>query len=123
MKEPRAPRMVKLFVDYSKLSKEAFVHDGISGNVAYAKHNIPGAGYNYPVVRLHANGVTLLEIHGSPDVAPRTKIYVEEYSDRLDCYMNALLEAVVALDSANEARVDEDNRRRKEQRLREEGLF
>jgi len=115
--------MVELFVEHSKLSKAPFAYDGLVGDISFGRTNVPGESYSHPVVKILDGQVVVLEIHKSKDDAPRTKVYVAAYSDRLDSYMDALLEATVSLGRANNARVGEDNRRRREQRLREEGRW
>lgn len=109
--KPRAPRMVKLFVKYSRRSKEAFVYDGLVGTIVYGKTNVPSEAYSHPVVKVLDGGEVVLEIHKEKEYAPRTKAYIDSYSDRLDDYMDALEQATSELNFANQRRIDENNRR------------
>lgn len=123
MNKPKAPRMVKLFVEYSIRSKEDFICDGLTGSIVFGKTNVPGESYDHPVVKILDGDMVVLEIHKENEYAPRTKAYVEGYSDRLDGYMDALEYAVSDLKTANSDRIDEDNRRRRELRAYENNLF
>lgn len=121
--EPRAPRMVELFVKYSKCSEEVFLYDGLAGSVVYGKTNIPDEAYSHPVVKILDGGTLVLEIHREKEYAPRTKAYIESYSDRLDLYMDALERTTSELKRADQIRVDENNKRWKEIRVYENNLF
>jgi len=121
--KPRAPRMVKLFVRYSKRSEESFIYNGLEGSIVYRKTNVPGEAYSHPVVKIVDGNTCVLEIHREIACEPRTKEYVNEYSDRLDVYMEALEKAIVELETANRRRIGEDNKRRKELRIYENNLF
>lgn len=121
--KPRAPRMVDLFVRYSRRSEKAFVYDGLTGNVVCGEINMSGKGYDHLVVEILDGNIAVLAIHKEKEYAPQTKIYNETYSDRLDGYMDALERAISELETTNRRRTDEDNRRRKEIRIYENNLF
>lgn len=121
--KPRAPRMVELFVKYSRWLKEAFVHDGLVGTIVYGKTNVPGEAYSHPVVKILDGGEVVLEIYKEKKYAPRTKEYIGSYSDRLDAYMDALEQTTSELETADRKRIYEYNKRCAELEVYETNLF